>query len=161
MSSPTNNTTGQTQAPGLSNTTSGTHDAGQTNSRSTRQGQGTTDTRTRTGPRNNRSRTQARAGGIPSSFTGAQPAINAVIGTRDENGPKKSFEALQDAIMGYLSEKYTKGKDLAPLIRDLTAIDISAEEPDMVLQQDEFGEDIPAGIVATKKFEMKLKSVSK
>lgn len=108
--------------------------------------------------RNQSQRGQQRVGGIPSSFTGAQPTVNAVIGTRDENGPKNSFEVLQDAIMGYVSEKYSKGTDLAPLIRDLEAIDISGDEPDMVLEKDKDGKEKPAGIVQTKKFEMKLKS---
>ena len=108
--------------------------------------------------RNNNQRGQQRVSGIPSTFTGAQPAVNAVIGTRDENGPKNSFETFQDAIMSYVSENYTKGTDLAPIIRDLEAVDMEADEPDMVLEKDADGREKPAGIVQTKKFEMKLKA---
>ena len=83
--------------------------------------------------------------------------MGAVIGTKDENGPKNSFEAFQDAIMAYVAEKYSKGTDLAPLIRDLKAIDISEDEPDIVLEKDVDGKEKPARIAQTKKFEMKLK----
>ena len=83
--------------------------------------------------------------------------MGAVIGTKDENGPKNSFEAFQDAIMAYVAEKYSKGTDLAPLIRDLKAVDISEDEPDMILEKDADGKEKPAGIVQTKKFKMKLK----
>ena len=52
--------------------------------------------------------------------------------------------------MSYISEKYTKGTDLVPLIRNLEANDIPAEELDMMLQQYKDGKDIPTGIVITK-----------
>ena len=44
-----------------------------------------------------------------------------------------------------------------PLIRDLKAVDISGDEPDMVLEKDTNGKEKPAGNAQTKKFEMKLK----
>ena len=117
-------------------------------------GNGTPGNRTRDTDRRN---PRGRPRGIPNTFTGAQPTVGAVIGTKEENGPKNSFEAFQDAIMAYVSEKYSKGTDLAPTIRDLKAVDISGEEPDMVLEKDADGKEKPAGIVQTKKFEMKLK----
>ena len=59
--------------------------------------------------------------------------------------------------MVYIAEKYSKGTDLAPLIRDLKATDISGDEPDMVLKKDVNRKEKLARIAQTKKFEMKLK----
>ena len=152
MSTTVTDSSGQTPTASSNNTTSGTDNAGTVSITTQNQA---TDARTRT---RDRRPTRNRNGGIPNIFTGTQPSVNAVIGTRDQNRPRNSFESLHDAIMSYVSEKYTKGTDLALLIRDLEAIDISSEEPDMILQKDEDGKDIPAGIVAMKKFEIKLKS---
>ena len=101
-------------------------------------GNGTPMTRTRDTDRRN---PRGHPRGIPNTFTGAQHTVGAVIGTKEENGPKNSFEAFQDAIMAYVSDKYSKGTDLAPMIRDLKVVDISGEEPDMVLERDANGKE--------------------
>ena len=83
--------------------------------------------RPRTGYRGTRPN-QRRNGAIPESFKGAIPEVGAVIGTKHENG-KESFKKLQDAILQYVMENYTKGRDLMPMIRKMTTIDINNEAP--------------------------------
>ena len=98
----------------------------------------------------NRFSGNVRRNGLPKDFTGSAPDVGAVISTREDNG-KKSFNRLQDHILQYVMEKYEKGVDLAPLIRNLKEVTLDNKHTTPPGDKD----DTPATPPELKRYEMK------
>ena len=65
-----------------------------------------------------------------SNFKGAVPDVGAVIGTKTESMTMGSFKIFQGKSVGYIMEKYTHPRDIAPVVRDLVDMSLDNQEPE-------------------------------